>query len=75
MAVGLRDLEQDASVVVETEHGPARLRRFLTDDRFDAVHASVIWTSSGENRWGRVAIDRGRYIAQLYEKIRTEVPV
>jgi hypothetical protein len=71
MAVELRDLVEETAIRVDTELGPAMLRRYVSDNRFDAVHASVLWQSSSNDRWGHVemAQDRARYVANLYEKI------
>lgn len=72
MESSLRHLYALASEEVDTPTGRALLRTFRSHNRFDAVHASVTWTSSGGDRWGRVEVDRGEYVAHLYERIERE---
>ena len=68
----MRQLHALASEEVDTPQGRALLRTFRSHNRFDAVHASVTWTSSGGDRWGRVELERGGYVAHLYERIERE---
>jgi hypothetical protein len=67
----LRTLLQLEHVEVDTNEGRATVRVFRSENRFDVVRASVLWTASGD-RWGRVARDGSEYTAHLYERIARE---